>query len=243
MQQEYNKPFTFTVKTNNIGTTGDKNFVIVTSTSGITTPFLYDIETSDGQVITGVTGDYLLTFPEAGEYDISIKGSFPYMYFNNGKDSKKITNIKNFGIYAKGSTSQENAFSGCSNMVITATDSGYFGDVVNFDNTWRKCSSLLNFPLLDFRSSLSFESAWRDCFDLITFPSNAFDFCNSSNYRLAFFNTSLTTQSIDNVLVSIDSSGVINGVLDYEGNEAPSPIGFQSILNLTNKGWLINQIQ
>ena len=73
--------FIITVKTDNAGTSASNQFTIPTSTTGITQAFNYDIETSDGQTITGNTGDTTITFPSAGTYDIYISGSFPYMYF------------------------------------------------------------------------------------------------------------------------------------------------------------------
>ena len=163
--------FIITVKTDNAGTSSDTQFTIPTSTTGITQAFLYDIETSDGQTITGNTGDTTITFPSAGEYDIFISGSFPYIYFNNSGDRQKLLDIKNFGIYALGSTSQNNAFLGCSEMDISATDSGYFGSVNNFYQTLRNCTSLTSFPLLDTSSGTEFRRAWNGCSSLTSFPS------------------------------------------------------------------------
>src|SRR6056297_754708 len=114
--------FIITVKTDKAGTRAANQFTIPTRTTGTTQAFNYDIETSDGQSITGVTGNQTITFPSAGTYDIFISGSFPYIYFNNGGDKAKLLDIKNFGTYALGSTIQSGAFRGCSNMDISATD-------------------------------------------------------------------------------------------------------------------------
>ena len=327
--------FAFTVKTDNTGTSTDTQFTIPTSTSGITTPFLYDIETSDGQTITGLTGDHTITFPSAGEYDVKISGSFPFMYFNNGGDKDKLLDIKNFGVYALGSTSQSNSFYGCSNLVINATDVGNFGGVTDFFNAWRSCSSLTSFPLLDTSSGTTFYAAWFGCsiltsfplidtsngtafqyawsgcnsltsfplidtssgtnfdrswyncnsltsfplidtssgtnfdrswyncnsltsfplidtssgtnFDytwnycssLANFPANAFDTNIATNYSNAFLTTNLTTQSIDDILVSLDTSGVSNGTFTQSGGQAPSATGEAAIDSLVGKGWTI----
>ena len=301
---------------------------------------MYDIETSDGQTITGVTGNTTITFPSAGTYDIRISGSFPYMYFANGGDRLKLLDIKNFGIYALGSTSQQIAFFGCSNMVITATDSGNFGSVNSFSQTWRgcssltlfplidtssstnfylswsgcssltsfplidtssgtnfdrtwngcssltsfplidtskgtrfeaawagcssltsfplidtskgtifgggftlgaweRCSSLISFPLLDLSSGTNFEFSWYNCSSLTTFPANAFDTTLATNYLAAFSSTNLTTQSIDDILVSLDTSGVSNGTFAQSGGQAPSATGEAAIDSLVGKGWTI----
>lgn len=337
--------FIFTVKTDNAGTSGTNQFTIPTSTSGITQAFNYDIETSDGQTITGVTGNHTITFPSAGTYEVRISGSFPYMFFNNGGDRLKMLDISNFGIYALGATSQGDAFRGCSNMTITATDSGNFGSVtnfsaawfnclsltsfplidtssgINFNFTWRGCSSLTSFPLLDTSSGTAFRDAWFNCNSLTSFPAldmrnagggtnsltstwagcsniinfGAVNFSGGSNtgnlwflntwanctslisfpfldlerlnpctaawsgctglqnfpanmfdnssrtgsYTGAFTNTNLTTQSIDDILISLDTSGVINGTFLQSGGQAPSATGLTALGNLVAKGWTI----
>jgi len=183
--------FIITVKTDNAGTSASNQFTIPTSTTGITQAFNYDIETSDGQTITGNTGDTTITFPSAGTYDIYISGSFPYMYFFNGGDKLKLLNIKNFGIYALGSTSQNSAFFGCSNMVISATDIGYFGDVTDFVYTWTLCSSLTSFPLIDTSSATSFSLAWQNCTGLTSFP--LIDTSSATSFSNAWINCSSLT--------------------------------------------------
>jgi len=303
--------FIITVKTDNAGTSATNQFTIPTNTSGITQAFLYDITTSDGQSITGLTSGTTITFPTAGTYDIFISGSFPQCYFNNGGDKLKLLDIKNFGIYALGSTNQSNAFYGCSNMVISATDIGHFENVTTFDFSWRGCSSLISFPLLDTSSGTSFNFswllcssltsfplldtssgtdfsrawqncssltsfplidtssgtsffatwegcssltsfplidtssgtsfnfAWYFCSSLTSFPSNAFDTNIATNYSSSFSFTNLTTQSIDDILVSLVASGVLNGTFNQSGGQAPSATGQAAITTLTNRGWTI----
>jgi len=275
--------FIITVKTDNAGTSATNQFTLPTTGTG----YAYDIETSDGQSITGLTSGTTITFPTAGTYDIFITGSFPQCYFNNSGDAQKLLDIKNFGIYALGSTSQINAFYGCSNMIITATDIGHFENVNNFNLAWYNCSSLTSFPLLDTSSGTSFFQAWRNCssltsFPLIntssgttfnrawigcsslttfplldtsnaidfsltwnncssltTFPANAFDTNIATNYSNSFLTTNLTTQSIDDILVSLVASGVSNGTFNQSEGEAPSATGQNAITTLLDRGWTI----
>ena len=156
----------FSVKTDNSGTSASNQFTIPTTGTG----YLYDIETSDGQTITGLTSGTTITFPSAGAYDVFITGSFPRFFFNNVGDKLKLLELKNFGTYAEGSTSQERAFYGCSNLVISATDVGYFGSVTDFGNAWNNCSSLTSFPLIDTSSGTNFDSTWSFCSSLTSFP-------------------------------------------------------------------------
>ena len=274
----------FSVKTDNAGTSSTNQFTIPTTGTG----YLYDIETSDGQTITGLTGGTTITFPSAGTYDVYISGSFPQFYFNNTGDRLKLIDLKNFGIYALGSLSQLNAFYGCSNMVISATDIGHFENVTNFTSTWRGCSSLTSFPLLDTSYGTSFSAAWFSCSSLTSFPlldtsngtnftyawsncssltsfpvidtssgtnfsfawiscssltsfpANAFDTNIASNYASSFTSTKLSTQSIDDILVSLDTSGVLNGTFNQSGGgNLPSAVGLAAKANLISKGWTI----
>jgi len=225
----------FSVKTDNAGTSASNQFTIPTTGTG----YSYDIETSDGQTITGLTSGTTITFPSAGTYDVFITGAFPRFYFNNGGDKLKLLELKNFGTYAQGSTSQTLAFFGCSNLVISATDTGYFGSVTDFYATWFNCSSLTSFPLIDTSSGNSFSNAWRGCSSLTTFPANAFDTNIASNYTNAFNTTNLSTQSIDDILVSLDVSGVSNGTFTQSGGSTPSATGLAAKTNLINKGWTV----
>ena len=226
----------FSVKTDNAGTSASNQFTIPTLGTG----YLYDIETSDGQSITGRTGSTTITFPSAGTYDIFISGSFPQFSFNNVGDRMKLLNLKNFGIYALGSTNQDSAFYGCSNMVISATDTGHFENIDRFFNIFRACTSITTFPFINFSKSVTFLRAWQDCINLTNFPANAFDTAICSVYTLAFTNTKLSTQSIDNILVSIDTSGVTNGTLNQSGgSNLPSATGLTAKANLISKGWTV----
>ena len=251
--------FVISVKTDNAGTSLDNQFTLPTNGSG----YNYDIK-YDGQTLTGQTGSVTLTFPSGpGTYDVKISGSFPQCYFNNVGDRLKLLDIKNFGIYALGSTNQIRAFLNCSNMAISAQDIGNFENVSNFADLFSKCANITTFPLIDtsngdsfFKSwyglssmtsfpsinisnGSNFNQSWRNCSSLTTFPSNAFDTSTANDYNGAFTNTNLTTQSIDNILVSIDTSGTINGTFTQSGGEGPSYVGSAAISSLVAKGWTI----
>jgi hypothetical protein len=299
--------FVISVKTDNSGTSANNQFILPTTGGG----YNYNIETSDGQTITGNTGDTTITFPSAGEYQLKISGSFPQCFFNGGGDRLKLLSIDNFGIYALGGTSQFRAFKSCSNLVINAIDIGNFDNVTSFEQTWYNCSSLTSFPLIDTSSGTSFSGAWDrcsgitsfplidtssgsnffaafavcssltsfplldtssgtnfnyawtkssnlasfplldtsssngftgtwdQCSSLTSFPSNAFDTTTTGSYNSAFATTNLTTQSIDNILVSLDTSGRSNGTFAQSGGQAPSATGLAAKDNLVAKGWTI----
>jgi hypothetical protein len=101
-------------------------------------------------------------------------------------------------------------------------------------------TKITSFPKLNISASESFIRAWNDCNSLNEFPPNMFDTNSATNYSQAFGNTNLSTQSIDNILVSIDTSGVINGVFSQSGgSNAPSAKGLTAKSNLIAKGWTV----
>ena len=74
----------------------------------------------DGSV-TGQTGNYTITGLTNGDiYQIEISGDFPAIRFNNAGDKEKILTVEQWG--SNPWISMLNAFSGCSNLTIPATD-------------------------------------------------------------------------------------------------------------------------
>ena len=89
----------------------------VTTDSDYTVPTLdthsynYNIETSDGQVVTGATGDTTISFSEPGTYEISITGDFSRPYFYNYSYDDKFRAVKQWS--STPLTSLNLAFSRC----------------------------------------------------------------------------------------------------------------------------------
>ena len=131
-----NEAFEFTVKTDNAGTSAADQFTIPTNGTG----YNYDISTSDGQSISGATGNTTITFPSPGSYTVSITGDFPTINFNNTGDKLKLTNISNWGSIAW--STFNDAFYGCSNLTITATDVPNVSAVTDFFFAFHTCTSL-----------------------------------------------------------------------------------------------------
>jgi hypothetical protein len=69
-----------------------------------------------------------------------------------------------------------------------------------------------------------------------------FDNCSAS-YVYAFFHTwencALDQQSIDNILVSLDTSGMVSILLSLNGGTSspPGAAGLAAIASLQSKGW------
>lgn len=101
------------------------------------TGYNYRIVTSDGQNFIGRTGATTITFPSAGQYDISIYGKFPRIYFNNTGDRTLIIDIKQWGNIKW--SSFEKAYYGCSNLKMSAIDSPILGVNNSFFLAFHSC--------------------------------------------------------------------------------------------------------
>tara|TARA_R110000823_G_scaffold167851_1_gene299848 strand:+ start:1408 stop:2682 length:1275 start_codon:yes stop_codon:yes gene_type:complete len=255
------KSFTFKVQSGNTGTSNNDQFTITVGSGS----FAYNITTEDGYSATGLTGDNTITFPNGeGEHTVKITGVFPAFDFTSAIDNQKITDISNFGIYGLGSTDQEQSFYQTSNLTISAADTGNFQNVTNFQNTWKDCTSLTSFPVIDTSSGTQFQSAWKGCTSLtsfptlnvinatsfneswkgctslVSFPKKFFDNCTARDLTEAFKNTNLSSISIDNILRSLDTASQLNGTFDQSGGQAPSAVGLAAKTSLEAKGWTIS---
>ena len=116
--QPVNEPFKIKIKTDNLGTSSDTQFEIPTTGDG----YLYNVDCDNDGVDedSNVTGNYTCNYVTAGEYTISISGTFPQIYFINEKDKRKLLEIVQWGTGAWRSMSS--AFFGCSNMSLSASD-------------------------------------------------------------------------------------------------------------------------
>jgi surface protein len=125
--------FVITVKTDNPGTSSNTQFTIPTIGGGYN--YNVDINNDDVNEATGQTGNYTCNYASAGTYTIRIKGTFPRIYFNDGGDKDKILSVEQWGTTAW--TSMENAFYGCSNLVINASDTPNLSGVTDLSRVFR----------------------------------------------------------------------------------------------------------
>jgi hypothetical protein len=97
-----------------------------TASESITVPhtgtgYSFDIDWGDGTVETSLTeadAPFSHTYAVAGTQTVTISGTFPRIYFNNGGDKTKIRTVENWGDV--GATSMVLAFFGCSNLTTLA---------------------------------------------------------------------------------------------------------------------------
>lgn len=106
----------------------------------------------------------------------------------------------------------------------------------NFQGAWYGCTGLTSFPLLDVSNGTNFQAAWRGCSRLTSFPANFFDNCLATNFAEAFLGTNLSQESIDGILVSINSNATLNGIFNQSGGSAPSATGEAAITAMRSRG-------
>jgi surface protein len=176
--------FIMVVKTDNAGTTANNQFLIPTITT-FGRPYDYTIKTSDGQVINNVTGNFTITFPSSGIYEVWIKGEFPRIRFAGTGDALKLLEVKQWG----GSiiwNSFNAAFQGCQNAL--------------FDN-------ILDVPNIQFASNRDImSSAFRNCTSLVTVGRlNEWNLSQNNNLNYTFgqgakpFNQDISDWDVSNV--------------------------------------------
>ena len=116
-----------------------------------------------------------------------------------------------------------------------------------FSYAWYGCTSLTSFPLIDTSSGTNFSYAWYNCNSLTSFPANMFDTTgtlSATAFQNTWFNCALTAQSIENILVSLDTNGQSNIELTISGGTNAGQSTWTAAANtaytnLINKGWTI----
>jgi hypothetical protein len=133
--------------------------------------------------------------------------------------------------------------SGLSSFALIDTSSG-----TSFSSAWNGCSGLSSFPAIDFGNGTIFFRSWYQCSGLSSFPANMFDATgtlSANAFNSAWSSCALTAQSIENILVSLDTNGASNIALGISGgtNAAKttwSTAANTAYTNLVNKGWTIS---
>ena len=115
---EVQTPFITQWKTDNPGATNDDQ-VIISASPNFT--YNYQVNWGDGSSDSNVTGDITHTYASAGTYTVEISGDYPQNYFGfSGDDPEKLLSIEQWGNSVW--HSMGDAFKGCRNLVVNATD-------------------------------------------------------------------------------------------------------------------------
>jgi len=213
-----NDNFDFTVTT----TTSSETFTIPCNNSGTFDATVDWGDESTSAITAYDDADLTHTYATADDYDISISGTFPNIYFNGTGDRAKVKSVTNLG--SVGWTSFFGSFKGCSNM--TSFDAGDCDtssatsvremlrscssltslDLSNFDTsgvnasyamyyTFSGCSSLTSLDLSSFDTSsvTSMRKMFDGCSSITSLDVSSFDTSNVTDMRNMFTDCSLTT--------------------------------------------------
>jgi surface protein len=160
--------------------------------------------TPDSTITSYNDADLAHEYLNAGTHTISITGSLPWLYFNDGGDKLKIKTIEQWGNV--GILSCQGMFWGCSNLVGNYTDYPDTSNVTNMASMFRGCSSF-NQSVSNFDTSnvTNMDSMFNSCSIFNQSVSN-FDTSNVTNMGFMFSNSFAFNQSVSN----FDTSNVTN---------------------------------
>ena len=130
-------PFITTWKTDNNGVSADNEITITTNPAHAN--YNYTVDWGDGNTSVH-TGDFVYTYATAGTYTVTISGDFHQLYFfSNSFDNDKLLSVEQWGDGLLLSLSQ--AFVGCDNLVINASDTPNLRSVVDMSYMFYEASS------------------------------------------------------------------------------------------------------
>jgi hypothetical protein len=141
----------------------------------------------------------------------SVNLSNSQNFLNTWKDCSGLTTFPTLNLQS--GVDIRGAWSNCSSLTTFPNLNLQSG--VYFNGTWQNCSSLTSISVQNISSSAkAFTTAWSFCASLTDFPANFFDNLSGQMNENAFYNTwfgcsSLTAASVDNILISLDNSGVL----------------------------------
>ena len=143
--------------------------------------FNYDftVDWGDGTTQDVTTSDNIThTYETPGEYIVKIYGVFGGLYVNSSVGRSKYMEVTQWGdLYWE---SLNNAFNGCENLKITATDVPNWQNVIDAEGCFWDCISLETIPTGLFDDCTEVTTFWAcfyGCTSLETLPDGLFDNC------------------------------------------------------------------
>lgn len=211
-------------------------------------PGNYEVDWGDGTIETHTTTNPTHAYSAAGEYVIKITPAvgFAYQpYFNANTSVSNIAGVDGAG--GSQLTSLNNSFRG-GNNITSFSGNIDTSNVAIFTGILRGCNKLATMPFFNASSATSFVSAWRSASNLANFPANVFDTTGtlaSNAFNGAWLACALTAQSIENILVSLDTNGATGVTLDISGGTNAAKTTWSAAANtahdnLVLKGWNIS---
>jgi len=175
---------------------------------------------------------------------------FPTIDTSNGTNLTSswegCSNLTSFpALTTSSATTLFKSWNGCSSLITFPTINTSNSTTVK--QAWLNCSALTTFPSLNLSSCTDFESAWQNCTSLSTYPADVFNNTGSlvsTAFSNSWDNCALNSQSIENILKSLDVNGSSNIDLTISGGTNANASTWSSIsriayFNLSLKNWNI----
>ena len=169
--------------------------------------------------------------------DVSNKNSISYFAFSASKlesldaSSWDTSNVTNVSVFA----------ASCPELTSLNVNGWDTSNVTNFSYFVQVCAKLTSLDLTswDTSSATNFSVFAPNSSQLtnVTVGPNCFSQGTCTNFMQAFNNTNLNQQSIDDILVALESAGTSNGTFDRTGGEYPSTTGVAAKNALQARGW------
>jgi len=185
-------PQTFTIPCQNVGT------------------FNATVDWGDGGPTSSITayndGDLAHSYATAGQYTITITGTFPNIYFNNSGDKLLVDEVVDLGDV--GWTRLNSAFWGCSNMTAFNGGTADTSGVTLMSFMFTDCSSLTSLDVTSFDTAnvTNMSYMFQGCSSLTSLDVSGFDTSSVTNMYAMFFNcaslTSLDLSSFNTASVT-----------------------------------------
>ena len=178
---------------------GDERFIITIDTTKagsasdtFVLPWIgtYDVEWGDGTSDVGVSGTQTHTYLTAGTYDVAVTATTGRIFFQSTGDRQKLVDIKNWGVIEWTNFTQ--AFYGCPNLNVSATDVPDLSSVTSMTAMFATCSSLITLDVSnwDVSSVTSMSSVFNSCISLTTLDISSWDVSGVTDMSSMFYNCS-----------------------------------------------------
>lgn len=209
-------PFITTWKTDNPGTSNSTSIYLKLGAGS----FNYDVDWDNDGVYDefGLTGEVTHDFGVAGIYTIRIKGDFPYIRFEHGGDKEKLLDIVQWGDIAWESMLE--AFDGCINMTISATDAPDLSQVTSTQGMFLNCQSMnTNLNHWDVSNITTMGGMFHNCYSFDQ-PLNNWNVGSVTRFENMFLNAITFNQDLSSWDTGSATSmgAMFKGATLFDGN-------------------------
>jgi hypothetical protein len=234
-----NPAFITTWKTDNVGTSAD-NQITIPLNSALTYNFIVDWGDSSQDTITAWNQAELThTYASAGTYTVTITGTCPRIYFNNGGDRLKIIAITNWGDVAW-SNNQSSAFFGCGNITSLPDDHlEFWNTTLNVGTGMFRNNSLTALPEGMALAALTTGTSVFQNNSLTALPEGMALAALTTGTSMFLANT-INTTDYSNLLINTEAANSNNDVSFHGGSSkynAAGGVARTALIN--NQNWTI----